>query len=188
MHSSLVTLKRGLGPRLAFGVLWLLFLPNAPYIVTDFLHLRDIDSGPLWLDVLLLASCAATGLALGFGSVLQIHRLFRAAGRSALGWLVALSGMLLSGLGIYPGRFLRWRSVDIIREPMVLLGDILERIGHPLVHYRAWGVTLGFGLTFAFAYVILVLRGEWVGAGNGRQSVPAIQSWIGRASGPFPGI
>jgi uncharacterized membrane protein len=73
--SSLAVLQRRLPLRLLFGALWLLFLPNAPYIITDFFHLRVLDSGPIWLDTLLLASCAATGLALGYCSVMQIPEL-----------------------------------------------------------------------------------------------------------------
>src|SRR5438874_5117216 len=34
--------------------LWLLFLPNAPYLLTDFVHLRQWDRMALWFDVVLL--------------------------------------------------------------------------------------------------------------------------------------
>src|SRR5687767_1093924 len=53
--------------------LWLLFLPNAPYILTDFIHLRHLTSAPIWLDILLLFSCSITGLVFACYSVAQIH-------------------------------------------------------------------------------------------------------------------
>jgi uncharacterized membrane protein len=153
--STITCLQSLLSLRFVFGFLWLLFLPNAPYLITDLFHLRVLASGPIWLDVLMLASCSATGLALGYVSSMQIQGLFDAAARPIIGWTVALSGMFLSGLGIYLGRFLRWRSVDLFHEPLRLFTDIFERLVNPLVHYRAWGVTLAFGCALSLGYVIL---------------------------------
>jgi uncharacterized membrane protein len=141
--STLAVLQSRLSLRLVFGFLWLLFLPNAPYIVTDFFHIHEYSrnsfglqtrtSGPVWLDVLMLSSCAATGLALGYYSVMQIHRLFRSAGNCALGWSIAFGSLFLSGFGIYLGRFLRWRSIDVAHNPVGLLSDIAERVFNPSV-------------------------------------------------------
>ena len=153
--SILVLLQRRFSLQLLFGCLWLLFLPNAPYVFTDLLHLRELESGPLWLDVLMLSSCAATALSLGYASMHQIHALFIAAHRPVLGWTIAVSGMFLCGFGIYLGRFLRWRSIDIFQNPASIFFDILERLTNPLVHYRAWGVTLGFGCMLILGYCIL---------------------------------
>src|SRR3954447_8395654 len=53
-------------PRAGWFVLWLAFLPNAPYLITDFQHLNRYSLMPVWYDVALLASCAGTGLLLGY--------------------------------------------------------------------------------------------------------------------------
>jgi hypothetical protein len=73
------------GPRSLLWVLgagWLLFLPNAPYILTDFIHLGKVGGAPLWFDSALIGTFAAAGLALGLGSLLVVHHVVEArAGR-----------------------------------------------------------------------------------------------------------
>ena len=155
LFSTLSCLQSRLSLRVFFGLLWFLFLPNAPYLITDLFHLRVLASGPIWLDVLMLTSCAATGLALAYASARQIQAMFHTAGKPVTGWAVALSGMFLCGFGIYLGRFLRWRSIDLFHEPVRLLTDIFERLLNPVVHYRAWGVTLGFGCALSLGYLVL---------------------------------
>ncbi len=73
------------GPRPLLWVLgagWLLFLPNAPYILTDFIHLGRAGGVPLWFDAALIGTFAATGLALGLASLLIVHHVVEASGRS----------------------------------------------------------------------------------------------------------
>jgi len=76
-------------------VVWLLFLPNAPYIVTDFIHLKARPPVPLWYDVLLLISCAGTGLLLGYGSVMVVQRAIARRWGVRAGWLVAAVWLVL---------------------------------------------------------------------------------------------
>jgi uncharacterized membrane protein len=140
--------------RSACAFFWLLFFPNAPYIITDFVHLRTIQSAPIWFDILLLASSAATALAIGYHSLSQIHDHFTAAHHKTTGWLIAITAIALSSFGIYLGRFLRWRSIDIALNPLGLLTDIFDRFLHPLAHPRTWGVTLGFTTLLLFGYLL----------------------------------
>ena len=51
------------------GILWLLFFPNAPYMLTDFIHLRQSPTTPLWYDGLMISSFAWTALLLGLVSL-----------------------------------------------------------------------------------------------------------------------
>lgn len=152
--SSLIVWQTHWISRVILAPIWLLFLPNSPYLVTDLIHLRSVDSGPLWLDVLMVSSCAGTGLAMGYFSLLQIHSLFVRAQKAQLGWLVAAGALFLCGFGIYLGRFLRWRSVDLFVDPLRLGSDIAERFLNPSIHYRAWGVTLGFGTLLCLGYAL----------------------------------
>jgi uncharacterized membrane protein len=133
---------------------WLLFLPNAPYILTDLLHLTAKSPAPAWYDLALLLSCAGTGLLLGYLSLVDVHDLVAKTFGTAIGWVLALSSLLLSGFAIYLGRFLRWNSWDILARPTMLL-DIADGLVHPAAHSRTIGVTAIYGILLAFGYVSL---------------------------------
>jgi uncharacterized membrane protein len=132
------------------GAGWLLFLPNAPYILTDLMHLARVRPGasaPLWYDLLLHLVVATTGLFLGFASLALMQGVVtRACGRLA-GWGFAVVALALSGFGIYVGRFLRWNSWDALIAPGSLLADVADRLLHPLSNPRAYGFSF---LCFVF--------------------------------------
>jgi uncharacterized membrane protein len=145
--------------RICYGALWLLFFPNAPYILTDLIHLQRIggaNGAPLWFDVLLVASYAGAGLIFGYLSLLQMQKSM-AAHFPRASWGIAILSCFLAGFGIYLGRFLRWHSVHIFLDPVSLFLDIFDRLVNPLSHPRTWGVTLGFGSLILFGYLGLLL-------------------------------
>jgi uncharacterized membrane protein len=123
------------GPRSLLWVLgagWLLFLPNAPYILTDFIHLGKVGGAPLWFDSALIGTFAAAGLALGLGSLLVVHHVVEARAGRVVGWAVALSSLVLSAIGIYLGRFPRFNSWDVVTTPHSLVPVVLQRLADPL--------------------------------------------------------
>jgi uncharacterized membrane protein len=106
-----------------FGV-WLLFLPNAPYIITDLLHLKKGSYHLLWLDILVVTSFALNGLLLFFLSLLDMKVILNVyINKKYLNFLYAFI-LFLSGFGVYLGRFLRYNSWEIIQNPIDLLNDI----------------------------------------------------------------
>lgn len=123
------------GPRpllWVFGAAWLLFLPNAPYILTDFIHLGRVGGAPMWFDAALIGTFAAAGLALGLASLLVVHRVVEARHGRVLGWAVAVSSLVLSAIGIYLGRFPRFNSWDVLTDPYGLIAVVLQRLADPL--------------------------------------------------------
>jgi uncharacterized membrane protein len=161
------------GSRLVFQIfffgLWLLFLPNAPYILTDLLHLASRPPMPMWYDLVMLLSCSGTGLLVGYLSLVDIHLFVAKRFGPVIGWLVAVSSLLLTGFGIYLGRFERRNSWEVITNPSGLFFDIADLFGHPEYHVRTVAVTFMFGITLALGYVavrVLLAHRPLSGAGG----------------------
>lgn len=124
---------------------WLLFLPNAPYIITDLLHLSNINNSMLWLDVLLLTSFAYNGLIVFFLSVFDMQILIASRlSKNKTRYFINIVFML-TGFGVYLGRFLRYNSWDILQQPLALLEDISIMILQPRAHIEIWLFTFCFG-------------------------------------------
>lgn len=134
---------------------WLLFLPNAFYIVTDLVHLRTGRQAPLWYDVLLLFSSAVVGLIMAFESLYRVEQWLRQFLNNRQLFLVISSVFWLSAFGVYLGRYLRWYSWDIITQPLSLLETIWVRCFYPMQYLHTWGMTALFGCFFMLLYYLL---------------------------------
>lgn len=141
--------------QIIYCAIWLLFLPNAPYILTDLIHLAPRPPVPLWYDLSLLLSCAGTGLLLGYISVADVHALAEQRFGKKTGWLVAVISLLLCGFGIYLGRFLRWNSWEALTNPAGLLLDISGRLLNPNSAPYPLAITLIFGIALILGYAAL---------------------------------
>lgn len=143
------------GTLLVLGALWLLFFPNAPYIVTDFVHLERTADAPYWYDAVTVSAFAWTGVLLGFASLFLMQTVVRQWRGVVSGWIFAAVALALGSLGIYLGRFLRLNSWDAVEHP-----SVLPRIAHavardPFAYQEAIGVTVLFTLALGFAYLLL---------------------------------
>lgn len=136
----------------ALMAVWLLFFPNAPYILTDLFHLRKNTGMPIWFDLTLILFFAWTGLLFGFLSLRDVQVSLKA--RMNAGWTLVLTSLLIfiGSFGIYLGRYLRWNSWDILNEPFSLLYQIGELLTEPFDHPRAWGMTLFLGVFLNAVY------------------------------------
>ncbi len=135
---------------------WLIFFPNAPYTITDMLHLEEQAGAPLWYDIGLFAIYAWSGCFLAVVSLNTVHRIIERYVGKVGSWMFVASVLLLSGLGIYLGRFLYLNSWDLLLHPRFVLGDIAHRILHPIQYTRVYGVTLLFAAFLLVCYLTFI--------------------------------
>ncbi len=132
---------------------WLLFFPNAAYIVTDLVHLSSRPPVPRWFDYIFITSYAWTGLFLCYVSLRLLHARVHGLWGSRAGWLFATSMLAAGSVGIYVGRFLRWNSWDVIR-PWKLLRDLFGMANMSKV-IEALAFCATFFLLSILVYVVL---------------------------------
>jgi uncharacterized membrane protein len=106
---------------------WLLFFPNAPYLLTDFIHLGE-GPAPLWYDALMLSAFAWTGLLLGFASLYLVQMILRRAFGTVAAWLGVVMALSLGSIGVYVGRFIRFNSWDALLHPIRVAEVVNEQL------------------------------------------------------------
>jgi uncharacterized membrane protein len=143
------------------GILWVLFYPNSPYIITDFIHLSSNkyyipnpdytpyasvprmffnDDPAVWYDFFTISIGVWIGYITGFISLFINHKLIRSYFNKISGWLFVLLISFISGFAIYLGRFIRWNSWDVIFNPQNIV-----RILFSDLHGKSLLYTLLFG-------------------------------------------
>lgn len=137
------------------AVLWLLFFPNAPYMLTD---LQDLARGagkeaPLWYDVIIVVWCSWTGTLLGVISLYLMQDIIIRTFNRWLGWMFVFVISGLSSFGIYIGRFVRLNSWDILQSPAETAMEILGIVIDPSRRLAAFTIAY----TFFFLFIFLLL-------------------------------
>jgi len=134
-----------------FGLfVWLLFVPNAPYLVTDLIHVGRGRGVPIIYDTFLIFSSAWIGILLFFYSLSHIEKIFISKFPKRNTSIVITGVILLISFGIYLGRFLRFNSWDIVANTEKLLNDIGSILVKPIENKDAY---IFMSLTFVFIYV-----------------------------------
>ncbi|MCG8572024.1 MAG: DUF1361 domain-containing protein [Spirochaetes bacterium] len=144
------------------GFVWLLFFPNAPYIITDFIHLDGFSffrlvnhqyilnkSLLLWFDLIVYIFFITTGFLLGLRSLGIIHQLINHKYHSIIGLLFVLAVLVLSSFAIYLGRYIRVNSWDFFTQPISLLNLMLKNIQQDTISF----VILFTGFLSVFYFV-----------------------------------
>ena len=131
---------------------WVVFFPNAPYILTDLRHITISSDSTFWFDLLLILSFSWVGLFAGLMSLRDIEQLLLSKYKSLYVNVLIAFMLFLSAFGVYLGRFLRWNSWDIVSAPQGLLQDIVSRVLHPGQHMNTWMITLLLGVFLNMVY------------------------------------
>lgn len=138
------------------GVLWLLFLPNAPYILTDYVHLSlGYHGAPAWFDAIAISAYALTGLLLGFASLYLVQAVLLCRLSERATWAVVHAIIALSSVGIYLGRFQRLNSWDALRDPFHIVGMIRARLADPFGNEVLILTVVSFTALLALLYLLL---------------------------------
>lgn len=135
--------------------LWLSFLPNSFYLITDFVHLRETTEIGLFYDVVMLASFVVNGLLLGYIAVYLLHKEIIKRLSYAKSYLVIFTVFFLCSFAIYLGRFTRWNTWDIIFQPAGLLFDVSDRFINPDMHVETYVATGVLFVMLASVYTVI---------------------------------
>ena len=141
--------------QIVLTILWLVFLPNSFYIVTDFIHLSRTYEVAVLYDAVMIMAFATSGMILGYTSLYLVHREMHRRLSTITSWSVMSLLILLVSFAIYLGRYSRWNTWDILLRPAGLLFDVSDRIVNPLAHSQTYVTTLiFFGLISSVYFVI----------------------------------
>lgn len=135
--------------------LWLVFLPNSFYMISDLIHLEQVPAANILYDTLMYTSFVFTGLILGFSSLYLIHLQLRRrfSTRGAAFWVAVT--LLICSVAVYLGRDLRWNTWDIVVNPGGVLFDIADRVQHPAAYPHMLLLISAFFVLLASLYNLL---------------------------------
>ena len=138
------------------SLVWLLFFPNAAYLVTDLVNLMELPPVPYWYDIAFFATLAWTGLLLAVASLQIVQRMIKKSAGVFWSWVVVLVVIGLNGVGIYLGRFLRWNSWDVVTDPLLVLRDAVMPFLHPIAYRHSVAVVIVFSAMLLVCYVSIL--------------------------------
>lgn len=135
-------------------LLWLVFFPNAPYMLTDLVHLGKDTAAPIWFDIIMLLSYGFAGLIYGFTSLQMIEEKIKSVFNLKHASQISIFLIFLSCFGIYLGRFLRWNTWDLVTNMKGVMGDIFRRVFYPQEYPQTWIFTVLFGILLNIVYMV----------------------------------
>jgi len=132
-------------------IVWLLFFPNAPYLVTDISHIVLSSPTLLWYDSLLYFFFGWIGLFLGVLSLFKVHQYLRGHLNYMLSEIFVFIICAISSFGVYIGRFERFNSWDILFHPL----QLMRHFFYVLINFTHGGTPLLFVFVFTvFMYSV----------------------------------
>lgn len=137
------------------SVLWLFFVPNAWYVLTDFIHVDSRGEVSQLFDIMMMSSLVFAGFCVGFASLFLVHKELNKRFKPTRAHLMVAVIILLSSFAIYMGRNLRWNTWDIIADPSGILLNVSDRLIDPLSYPSARSVTFLFFVLLGGIYTAI---------------------------------
>jgi uncharacterized membrane protein len=137
---------------LALTGLWLGFLPNSYYIVTDLIHITPTHEIGVLFDAVMIMVFAWNGLLLGFISLYLVHLQLRKRLQPRLTVMLVGFILVLSSFAVYLGRYLTWNTWDILINPGGILLDVSDRIIKPTAYPATFTTTVLFSVMLIALY------------------------------------
>ncbi|SJZ79147.1 DUF1361 domain-containing protein [Sediminibacterium ginsengisoli] len=142
-----------LGPgAFATAVIWLLFLPNAPYLLTDIFHFEERPGFPVWFDMIMVSSGSWNGLILGVISLMQFETFLAKLVKPFWVKVGMFTGLLLCSYGIFIGRYLRFNSWDVFTSPKMIISSSAHHFLLPHHYISLWAFTFLFTVLLCVVY------------------------------------
>ncbi len=140
---------------LIITLLWLSFLPNSFYMLTDYIHLHEVERVNMLFDLVMFSSFILNGLILGYLSLFLVHQEFlKRLSRRASALLVG-GVLLLASFAIFIGRDLRWNTWDVVLNPASVIFDVSDRLINPSAHPQMISTTVSFFALLTSLYVVI---------------------------------
>ncbi len=136
---------------LILSLIWLVFLPNSFYMISDFIHIANAPQAALLYYAITITSIIFNAVMLGYVSLFLVRAELsrRLSKRDTTLWILLI--LLICSYAIYIGRDLRWNSWDVLTNP----GGIIFDISNQLLQFHNYGhVLILTGMFFAFLTTI----------------------------------
>ena len=142
-------------PNIFYSIVWLAFLPNSFYMITDLIHIQSTGDINILFDAILVLDFVIAGLIFGFLSLLIIHKNLEKKIAHQYAHLLVFSIILISSFAIYLGRYLRWNSWDIATNPAGLIYDVTNKFINPFSNIQTFGITLTIFIFLTSVYFFI---------------------------------
>lgn len=123
---------------LPFLIIWLIFFPNAPYMLTDYRHLQGSYGLTFVIDFITILYFALIAFCMAVISLNDIRQILSVYMHRSLLIFVIIVICLLCGFGVFIGRDMRFNSWDLVSKPLEVISESVN--GFFNFHSNYWTV------------------------------------------------
>ena len=91
---------------------------------------------------------------LGFLSLYLVQTVVAERVGRVAGWTVAMAALVLSGLGVYLGRYERWNSWEVLTEPGKIFGGLASGLADPMAYSKPIALSAFFAISCCAGYAV----------------------------------